>query len=139
MLKNLEDEYLIRIKNNSNYIISTHAVRATILVNIIKTKLYYDENNLIIDVLKCTKDYCPILLIEYLYKNVEKSELLISTIKKEKDYDWSTYATIINSLLWLDTFVLYNKKSQDIELGNKYSNDNFIALFDTRLYRIFKC
>ena len=129
MLKNLEDEYLIRIKNNSNYIISTHAVRATILVNIIKTKLYYDENNLIIDVLKCTKDYCPILLIEYLYKNVEKSELLISTIKKEKDYDWSTYATIINSLLWLDTFVLYNKKSQDIELGNKYSNDNFIALF----------
>ena len=72
MLKNLEDEYLIRIKNNSNYIISTHAVRATILVNIIKTKLYYDENNLIIDVLKCTKDYCPILLIEYLYKNVEK-------------------------------------------------------------------
>ena len=127
MLKNLEEEYLI--KNNSNYIISTHALRAMILVNIIKSKLYYDENNLIIDVLKCTKDYCPILLIEYLYNNVEKAELLISTIKNEKNYDWSTYATIINSLLWLDTFVLYNKKTQDIELGNKYSNDNFIMLF----------
>ena len=129
MLKNLQKEYLIKLDDNSKYIISTHALRAKIISNIILKKIYINKIQLIVDVLSCITEYYPSLIVEYLYDNLDSAE---EFLKKATSIDykrWDSYATLIRSVLWLDTYKLYIEKKEDFDYGNKVCNDVFSLIF----------
>ncbi len=129
MMKNMQKEYLIRITEETNTIVTTHAVRAKLLEKIIKLQCCYNDEDLLIDCLKCTKDFSQVLLVEYFYNHFSSNlESLVKKLSKENFDRWISFASIIASLLWLDTFSLYNNCKEDIDIGNEICNDSFVTL-----------
>ncbi len=129
ILKNLQKEYLIKLEKNSKYIVSTHALRAKILSNIIMDKIYVNKIELIINVLSCITEYYPTLIVEYLYDNLDSVEEFIDQVTKVQFKTWTSYATLIRSMLWLDTYKLYLEKKEQFDFGNEICNDSFSILF----------
>lgn len=129
MLKNMQKEYLIKLDESSKYIISTHALRAKMISDIILSKIYVNKIELIVNVLECITEYYPSLIVEYLYDNLDSAE---EFLKKATSIDykrWDSYATLIRSVLWLDTYKLYIEKKEDFDYGNKVCNDIFSLIF----------
>ena len=129
MLKNMQKEYLIKLDDSLKYIISTHALRAKIISDIILSKIYVNKIELIVNVLGCITEYYPSLIVEYLYDNVDNAE---DFFKKATSIDykrWDSYATLIRSVLWLDTYKLYIEKKEELDYGNKICNDIFSLIF----------
>lgn len=129
MLKNLEKEYLIKFEKDSKYIISTHALRAKILLNIITKKIYFNKTKLIIDVLSCMIGYNPTLIAEFLSDNPDNADEFFEEATVVKYKAWDTYATLVRSALWMDTYELYIENKEIIDKGDKISNDCFTVLF----------
>lgn len=129
ILKNLQKEYLIKLDENSKYIISTHALRAKILSDIIMKKIYVDKIELIIDVLSCTTEYYPSLIVEFLYENLDCADKFLEKATSMEYKTWDSYASLIRSVLWLDTYKLYKEKEVQFDYGNQICNDSFSLLF----------
>lgn len=129
MMKNMQKEYLIRITEETNTIVTTHAVRAKLLEKIIKLKYSYNDENLLIDCLKCTKDFSQVLLVEYFYNHYSSNlDSLVKKLSKEDFERWTSFASVIASLLWLDTYSFYNNCKEEIDIGNEICNDSFVTL-----------
>ena len=129
ILKNLQKEYLIKLEENSKYIISTHALRAKILSDIIMNRIYVNKIELIIDVLSCTTEYYPTLIAEFLYENLDSADEFLKKATSIQYKTWDSYATLIRSILWLDTYKLYIEKKEQFDYGNQICNDSFSILF----------
>lgn len=129
ILKNLQKEYLIKLEENSKYIISTHALRAKIVSDIIMNRIYVDRIELIIDVLSCTTEYYPTLIVEYLYENLDSADEFVKKVTAVQYKTWVSYATLIRSTIWLDTYKLYLEKKEQFDYGNQICNDSFSRLF----------
>ena len=129
MLKNMEREYLIRTENDSKYIVSTHALRARIICNILIDKICFNKIELIINILECVNEYYPAIIVEFLYENFDKANEFIDEVTKIQYNTWTAYATLIRSMLWLDVYELYKDTKTLIDFGNKNFNDTFINLF----------
>ena len=129
ILKNLQKEYLIKLEEDSKYIISTHALRAKILSDIIMNKIYVNKIELIIDVLSCTTEYYPTLIVEFLYENLDKADEFLKKATSIQYKTWDSYATLIRGILWLDTYKLYIEKKEQFDYENQICNDSFSILF----------
>lgn len=129
MLKNLKKEYLINVDEELEYVISTHALRAKLLVEIILKKLPINKINLIIDLLGCINDYCPTLIVEYMYDNMESIGDFVNKIMSTKYKSWSVYAAIVRSMLWLDAYKMYEEKKEKFRILNQISNNTFATIF----------
>lgn len=129
MLKNLKKEYLINVDEELEYVISTHALRAKLLVEIILKKLPVNRINLIINLLGCINDYCPTLIVEYMYDNMENIDEFVNKIISIKYKSWSIYAAIVRSMLWLDAYKMYEEKKEKFKILNQISNNTFATIF----------
>ena len=128
MLKNLQKEYMIKLEENSKYIISTHALRAKIIIETIMNRIHVDKTELIFDVFSCITEYYPTLIVEYLYENLDSVDEFIEKITAVQYETWTPYATLIRSMLWLDTYKLYIEKKEQFDYGNQICNDSFAIL-----------
>lgn len=99
ILKNLQKEYMIKLEENSKYVISTHALRAKILIDIIMNRIHVDKTELIIDVFSCITEYYPTLIVEHLYENLDSADEFIEKITAVQYKTWTSYATLIRSML----------------------------------------
>lgn len=128
MIKNMQEEYLIKISDDANIIMTTHALRAKVIVEILKEKGISSEAKLLIDGLNCTIDYSQIMLVKYFYENFESIDEIIEIINKNDIENWTTMASIISGLLWLDIYRLYKNNIEEIDKGNELTNNTFIPL-----------
>ncbi|MFJ1628442.1 hypothetical protein [Marinilactibacillus psychrotolerans] len=106
-----EKEYLVKVSEENKKIESLHVLRAEVLSKILLEYLYISEEDIIFDVLGSTLSNSLLLLISYYY-NHEINQSFIDRLGKQYYNSWSTYASIIKSLLWLDVRMLYLKNKE---------------------------
>lgn len=129
MLKNTQKEYLIKVDEESNHILSTHALRASIIVKIIYSKITINKEDIILNTLECVNDFFPSLVIEHIKDNNISVENTIDRIDEFDNLSWSTYASFVRAMLWVDVYNLYIENKENINTYNQTLGGDFILLF----------
>ncbi|MBN1055528.1 hypothetical protein DVW05_09230 [Clostridium botulinum] len=125
MLQQFQNEYLIKISSDKQYIECLHAVRAEILYDILMENSMIDEETTLLHSLASVDGFCQSMLVKYFFKHSNIDELL-NKITESKFHSWTGCASIISALLWLDTYRFYLKNKQVINQGNELFSGNFL-------------
>ncbi|ALS25372.1 hypothetical protein [Paenibacillus naphthalenovorans] len=124
MLAIFEKEYLLRVSKDKQYLESLHALRATILFDILReTSLRSEFDNLKLS-LQIIEDVPLMLVVEFFYRNGISSNV-IKALATLKYNSWSVYAGVLKAVLWGEVYSYYWKNKVIIDKGNELVN-NFI-------------
>ncbi|MCY6370658.1 hypothetical protein [Clostridium ganghwense] len=125
MLQQFQNEYLIKMSSDKQYVECLHAVRAEILYDILMQNSMMDEETTLLHSLASVDEFCQSMLVKYFFKH-SNIDNLINNITEIKFHSWSGYASVLSALLWLDTYRFYLNNKQVINQGNKLFSGNFI-------------
>lgn len=125
MLQQFEKEYLVKISSDNQYVECLHAVRAEILYDIIAKSSMMNEEKTLLYSISAVEDFFQALLVKYFYHN-NVTDSLITKLIENQYISWTSYASVLSALLWLDLYRLYIKNKAVYEQGNKLFAGNFI-------------
>lgn len=120
-LNRMSKEYLLKSSDDGRYIEALHPLRASIICDILQGKIAYSPSQLLLAVLKCVEGRYPqLILMDYFTQNLYEPSL-ISEITAVSCRDWTMFACILNTMLWLDVkmYVERNQKVFDVLVANK--------------------
>ncbi|MDA9472013.1 hypothetical protein [Enterococcus sp. 5H] len=115
-----EEEYLVKVSDNSRKINSLHALRASLICDILLEYLLVTEIDVIDLVMNSTNTNLFFLLVSYFYDNNINNELLniLSSVKYDS---WKCYSSVIRALLWLELRKYYLENRATIfRIDNHY-------------------
>lgn len=125
MIQQFQNEYLIKRISNNQYVECLHAVRAEILYDILTQNSMMDEETILLYSLVSVNEFCQSMLVKYFFKKINIDDL-INKLSECRLYSWTSFASIISALLWLDTYRYYIKSKEVINQGNKICAGNFL-------------
>lgn len=124
MVSIFEKEYFLRVSKDKQYLESLHALRATILFDILKEKsLLSGLDNLKLS-LQIIEDTPLMLVVEFFQKSGISSDL-VKELAIIKYNSWSVYAGVLKAVLWGEVYSYYWRNKAVIDKGNELIN-NFI-------------
>lgn len=124
MLSLFEKEYFLRVSKDKQHLESLHALRATILFDILKEKSLFSEFDNLRLSLQIIEDVPLMMVVEFFYRNGISSDL-IKALAKIKYNSWCVYAGVLKAVLWGEVYSYYCKNKVTIDRGNELIN-NFI-------------
>jgi len=124
MLKIFEKEYFLRETNNGNSVECLHALRASLLYDIICDDILFPELDVIVSVIKTINENALIMIVAYIYNNGVDSSLINKLASFSYD-SWVLYAGVLKALLWAEVFDYYQKNKKVIQEGNAFINSSF--------------
>lgn len=128
MLDLFEKEYFLRTVSNGRFIESLHALRATVIYDILKDEILFPELDVLIAALSSTDENALMMVVAFIYENGISSRVVdaLSTVKYSS---WTVYASVLKALLWSEVWEYYQKNKTAIDEGNLISNNSFPILF----------
>lgn len=130
MLQVFNKEYWVRSSDNGIMLSTLHAVRATILCEILFEKLISHESEILLKTISFTDYYPQTLIIDY-FSRESVSSVFLDKLSDITFTTWATYAGVIESLLWLSVWQYYKTYENIIDEGNILSNNSFAFLMMT--------
>lgn len=124
MLSVFEKEYFLRESKDKQYLESLHALRASILFDILKEHSILSDLDTLKISLQIIRDTPLMLVVEFLESNGMSLELIRSLAKINYN-SWSVYAGVLKAVLWGEVHTYYWKNKNVIDKGNELI-DNFI-------------
>jgi len=125
MLLLFEKEYLIKFIDDEKYVEPLHAVRAVIVYNILEQDSAMDESATLLCSLKVINGFFQPLLVRYFFNHIENAESYIDEIITISFDSWTSIASVLSSILWIDAYRFYLKNKAIIKEGNKSFFDSF--------------
>jgi len=127
MMMTFENEYFLKTTDDGKIVESLHALRATLLYEILCIVSLTDELSILISTLKTIDSNALIMVISHIYENgIEDSFVdALATIPYKS---WNLYAGCLRGLLWAEvhTFLVENKAIFDE--GDKEVNNTFLRI-----------
>lgn len=122
-LDRMSKEYLLRNSDDGRYIEALHPLRAAIIYNILQEKIVYNPNDLLIMVIRCVENRYPQLILLDYFTHYSFDPLVISKLASVFCRNWTMYACMLNTMLWLDV-KLYAERNHEVydELITKKGN-----------------
>ncbi|WP_094545746.1 hypothetical protein [Petroclostridium xylanilyticum] len=112
-LDRMSKEYLLKSSDDGRYIETLHPLRASIVYDILLEKIAYSPSQLLLAVLKCIEGRYPqLILMDYFTQNPYDPSL-ISELTAVPCRDWTMFACMLNTILWLDV-KLYAERNQKV-------------------------
>lgn len=131
IIEKLENEYLIKISNNRKCIEGLHIVRSQKLVEILFdefTSLKEDYG------LKCIplieEEDLYLFLIQLFHLNILNPDRFLNNLEKVQVSNWSTFTSIIKSLLWVGTREYVEQNRNIIDECRAAVGDSWIIFID---------
>lgn len=124
MLSVFEKEYFLRVSNDKKHLESLHALRASILYDILKEESLFSELDNLKLSLQIIEDVPLMLVVEFFYEN-EISFNVIKVLATIKYNSWSVYAGVLKAVLWGEVYTYYWLNKVTIDIGNELIN-NFV-------------
>lgn len=124
MIKEFQNEYLVRISTDNKYLESLHVIRAKLLYKILCDVANLDEEEVLCYSLDVVNEFCQSMVVDYLYRN-NNAKSLIENVKSLNNLNWNVYSSIMSGLLWYDTYRYYHENKKWIKEGNKFFNGSF--------------
>jgi hypothetical protein len=128
MLNTFEKEYFLRTINDGRYIEPLHALRATIIYEILKDESLFPELQVLTAALNSTDDNALMVVVSYIYENGITDEV-VDQLASIKYGTWTLYASVLKSLLWTEVYTYFQKNKSVINEGDSLSNNSFPLLF----------
>jgi len=112
-IERMSKEYLLRSSDDGRYIEALHPLRASIIWNILSSKITHSLSQVLLKTVKCLEGRHPqLLLLDYFNKYPIDTEI-IEKLAQIHSRDWVMFGCLINTMLWLDV-KLYVEKNQHI-------------------------
>ncbi|OUM88449.1 MAG: hypothetical protein BAA01_01095 [Bacillus thermozeamaize] len=109
----MSKEYLIKSSEDGFYIEALHPLRASIICDILSDRMAVDSSEILIKCLKCVgKRYPQLLLMDYFTQKPYNSAL-IKQIANIPCRDWTVFASMLKTMLWLDVKI-YVERNQKV-------------------------
>lgn len=127
MLAVFEKEYLLRFSNDGRYVECLHAVRASLLYDILSDDALFPEVEVLISAINTINDNALMMVVSYVYDH----GINISIIEKlaSISYDsWALYAGVLKALLWAEIYDFYQKNRTVIQKGDALTNGSFTMI-----------
>ena len=101
-IKRFSDEYLIKISDNGTQIEALHPVRAQIIYDALNERIGNNQADVVVVAINCiASSNIRFLLFDYFTAN-EYTQEFIYRLAATQFSDWTAYAGVLNSMLWLD-------------------------------------
>lgn len=124
MLSVFEKEYFLRESEDRVHLESLHALRATILFDILKENSILTEFDNLKLALQIIEDVPLMLVVEFFQRNKISSDI-VRTLATIKYNSWSVYAGVLKAVVWAEVYSYYWQNKSIIDKGNTLIN-NFI-------------
>lgn len=112
-LDRMSKEYLLKNSDDGRYIEALHPLRAAIIYSILQEKIAYNPDDLLIMAVKCVENRYPQLILMDYFTQHPFNLSIISELASVLCRDWTMYACMLNTMLWLDV-KLYAERNREV-------------------------
>ncbi len=114
-LKRMSNEYLIRSTEDGRFIEALHPLRARIIYSLLQTYMVFNKEDILLQSLRCVESiYFKLLLLDF-FTNTDVKQVPIKKIANVIYKDWVSYASVLQSMLWLDVKLYYEENKSVYE------------------------